>query len=350
MSVFLIQRNRIYYARCVLFGTTPRRERMISLHTRVRSIAEVLLERVKTLYAEALAKGADLSAINLGNFSSLQMVHDEYISDLKRRGISWSYLQMFEFVWSRFQKFVTISDISDLGKNDLLAFLDSFRTENILPVTANKYIGIFRTFLNWCVDCDYLEVIPARIVIHAVRDDRPRYFTDDELNKVYRYATSKHDAELVHFVRMMADTGIRFGEIFLANPAGSFLIVKTSKGGETRAIPADPIVQGFVQHFKEKGAAYCETMCTRFREACRKTRIYDVPLYGVRTLHCLRHTFALKAYLQSRDIYFVKTLLGHREVSTTEIYLKFSLQELKHVFVSFPIPSDFIDSFRSDST
>ena len=51
-------------------------------------------------------------------------------------------------------------------------------------------------------------------------------------------------------------------------------------------------------------------------------------------LHCLRHTFAVRRYLQTRDIYLVKQELGHSSVVTTEIYAKFSLRRLEADFPS----------------
>ena len=51
-------------------------------------------------------------------------------------------------------------------------------------------------------------------------------------------------------------------------------------------------------------------------------------------LHCLRHTFAVRRYLQTRDIYLVKNELGHESVTTTEKYAKFSLRRLENDFPS----------------
>ena len=51
-------------------------------------------------------------------------------------------------------------------------------------------------------------------------------------------------------------------------------------------------------------------------------------------LHCLRHTFAVRRYLQTRDIYRVKMELGHASVTTTEIYTKISLMLLESDFPS----------------
>ena len=50
--------------------------------------------------------------------------------------------------------------------------------------------------------------------------------------------------------------------------------------------------------------------------------------------HCLRHTFAVRRYLQTRDIYQVKQEMGHSSVTTTEIYAKFNIRQLEMNFSS----------------
>ena len=53
-----------------------------------------------------------------------------------------------------------------------------------------------------------------------------------------------------------------------------------------------------------------------------------------RTLHCLRHTFAVMRYLQTRDIYSVRTELGHASVVMTEMYANFDVRKLEEDFPS----------------
>lgn len=50
------------------------------------------------------------------------------------------------------------------------------------------------------------------------------------------------------------------------------------------------------------------------------------PMHGL-TFHSLRHTFAMRAYRDTRDLFLVQRMLGHASVSTTEIYAR-SLAEL----------------------
>ena len=51
-------------------------------------------------------------------------------------------------------------------------------------------------------------------------------------------------------------------------------------------------------------------------------------------LHCLRHTFAVRRYLKTKDIYLVKQEMGHASVTTTEVYAQFSLRRLEMDFPS----------------
>lgn len=46
----------------------------------------------------------------------------------------------------------------------------------------------------------------------------------------------------------------------------------------------------------------------------------------------MRHTYAVRRYLETRDIYIVKEELGHASVTTTEIYTKFKLSKLEQDF------------------
>lgn len=42
-----------------------------------------------------------------------------------------------------------------------------------------------------------------------------------------------------------------------------------------------------------------------------------------KTLHCLRHTFAVETFLKTKDILFVQRALGHKNVENTLIYADF---------------------------
>jgi len=47
------------------------------------------------------------------------------------------------------------------------------------------------------------------------------------------------------------------------------------------------------------------------------------------SVHSLRHTFATWLYQKTGDLYLVRRALGHRQITTTEIYAKVSDQDLR---------------------
>ena len=65
-----------------------------------------------------------------------------------------------------------------------------------------------------------------------------------------------------------------------------------------------------------------------------KKALIDIGADLSKHLHSIRHTFAVRRYLQTRDIYLVKQEMGHSSVTTTEIYAKFSLRRLEMDFPS----------------
>ena len=76
---------------------------------------------------------------------------------------------------------------------------------------------------------------------------------------------------------------------------------------------------------------YCDVGHINCSNACKKIGIY-VPKKT--TLHCLRHTFAVKKYLETRDLYEVCKRLKHDKLSTTQIYAKFNWKRLDQDFPS----------------
>ena len=55
---------------------------------------------------------------------------------------------------------------------------------------------------------------------------------------------------------------------------------------------------------------------------------------GDKRLHSLRHTYALKKLIELGDMHLVQKLLGHSNLSVTEVYTKFPKDYLKEIFIN----------------
>ena len=58
----------------------------------------------------------------------------------------------------------------------------------------------------------------------------------------------------------------------------------------------------------------------------------DAEISKDKSLHSLRHTFALRSLVETNNIMYVKDLLGHQDVKTTMIYTKFPPDFLVKMF------------------
>nr|BFD59647.1 hypothetical protein CKG001_17540 [Bdellovibrio sp. CKG001] len=106
--------------------------------------------------------------------------------------------------------------------------------------------------------------------------------------------------------------------------------IKSLKGSNARVLPISKrltaeIRAHVLRAYKAEHAAQIpkdlsvfKISYPRFEQVWRMFR--PSPL---KTLHCLRHTFAVNTYLRTRDIMLVKTALGHRRIENTMVYVNY---------------------------
>jgi integrase len=136
--------------------------------------------------------------------------------------------------------------------------------------------------------------------------------------------------------------GLRVGEVRRAEcrhffAAARSLDVFTIKKGDARKIPLhDSLVAAMQRELADRGVQSRYLLASRLGGPVAKrqmqalaTRLFDRllgPQHGL-TFHSLRHTFAMRLYAETRDLFLVKRMLGHRSVKNTEVYAR-SLAEV----------------------
>jgi len=160
--------------------------------------------------------------------------------------------------------------------------------------------------------------------VKQIKTDRhlPKFITPNEMDAIYKQVT---DERLLATYRIYEVTGLRAGELFHSKLQGDFITVEKSKGRKERIIPipfqnvkdyqiatTDPYSLSFITH--------------SFSKACKAAGVTG------KTLHALRHTFALRKLIETNNIQLVKELLGHSSVTVTEIYTAFPKDFLAQIF------------------
>lgn len=106
----------------------------------------------------------------------------------------------------------------------------------------------------------------------------------------------------------------------------SLLFVQTLKKGRPRTVRLHPSLVGAILRWR-RGAQHEPLLFTRHGRAIfpshlqRFARKITSAVFGLSyRFHACRHTFAMRAYAQTKDLLLVRKLLGHRWITSTQIY------------------------------
>ena len=217
--------------------------------------------------------------------------------------------------------FSYIRKYSELNEQQYPALV-AFLKRNYNPTTVNIRLRGIRTFFNYIVSKGYIKELPFKVTQIKMDRPLPKFLNPEELNKIYKLVPAD---TLLPVFRTYETTGMRLAELSNSRREGDFIYVEKSKGRKERiiAIPKDNISDYDIAKELNYNRHYISHKFT-----------YYAKLAGIegRSLHSLRHTFALNTLLKCNNIQLVKEALGHSTVSMTEVYLKFPTDYLKQVF------------------
>jgi site-specific recombinase XerD len=155
------------------------------------------------------------------------------------------------------------------------------------------------------------------------------WLTRDELSRLRDLLDTKRitDAEkntLRHFL-FCCFTGIRFGDkrsFSQQNIVDGRIHLRTSKTGKYVTIPFNDQAQEFLPYVLSMKLKQGNSRVNTDLENCMAAAGVNKHI----TFHCSRHTFAINCLLAGVDLITVRDWLGHKSVTTTEIYAKIAAQ------------------------
>jgi integrase/recombinase XerC len=148
---------------------------------------------------------------------------------------------------------------------------------------------------------------------------------------------------------LMYSSGLRLAEVVSLNIGDvnlrDALVQVTGKGAKQRVVPVGSVACEWLRRWSGERAAHCASGETALFLSRRGTRLtaravqarlsrlgklqgLDRPVHP----HMLRHSFASHMLESSGDLRAVQELLGHADISTTQIYTHLDFQHLADVY------------------
>lgn len=221
--------------------------------------------------------------------------------------------------------------------------------------TVKLYWQYLKTYFDWCVRCQYLTSNPVLSIEKPRLPQRlPRCLSRDDAQRIlYSSANAPAGNEFLRtrreaIVSTFLMTGIRRRELLnlkwtdLDLKSGT-LIVRGGKGSKDRSIPLHPRLLPILRRYLEQTKRRSPGSEWIFSSSRSPKRLTEKNLYALLkqviddarvkfTPHMLRHTLGRELVEADFNVYKLKEILGHANVTTTQIYVSLSQQSIRKSF------------------
>lgn len=249
----------------------------------------------------------------------------------------------------------TVGDFAVEGINDKVArqWVIELMDKGISARTVNKKISALKSFYKYLLR---LEVIKennlVNVIVPKVRKKLPQFVEEKNLNHLLDDGFFGRDFEALRdklILSLLYGTGIRLAELMHLKDADihrtEFLVKVLGKRNKERIIPyprnLNPLVEEYLAARTELFGPIAGTLLLTLKgEPVYEKLIYRivnkylalVTTIDKRSPHVLRHTFATHMLNRGADLNAVKEMLGHSNLSATQIYTHTSLSKIQKVY------------------
>lgn len=248
------------------------------------------------------------------------------------------------------------TDILDVSQLNISAYLEHLENEGKSGATLSRCLASLKNFYSYLVSTGFLEKTPV-VEIHVDRGEKkaPQILSGKEIELLLSQpvcvdAKGYRDKAMLE---VMYATGIRVTELISLNVDDVNLdvgIIKCVSGRKTRAIPLYPAalraltqyldnIRGGMIADPEEPALFVNVSGIRMSRQgfwkilkhYQSTAHIDKEI----TPHTLRHSFAVHLLENGADVASVQELMGHSDISSTQMYTQMINQKIKSVYAKF---------------
>jgi integrase/recombinase XerC len=265
-----------------------------------------------------------------------------------------SYLNDLEQFYTFLSSLGLPEDPVPVTSHDIRAWIVSMLDNNYSTVSVHRKISCLRVFYRYLRKEEILKSDPLeKVVLPKRKKSLPVFIEEDSLTMLldnYNFGEGFAGIRDRTIIELLYVTGMRRSELIglrdndIDLSAGSLKV--TGKRNKQRIIP---LVTPFLRRLEEYLRIRNEAVVTENNGwlflTDKGNKLYDRYVYSLvnkylamvttiekKSPHILRHTFATHMLNRGADLNSIKELLGHANLSATQIYTHNTFEKLKKVY------------------
>lgn len=243
----------------------------------------------------------------------------------------------------------------NVSREQITGYMTQLKEKGLAAATIARKLAAIKAFYRFMTAEGYMDANPAEVVEAGTKGIKlPRVLSEDEVVRLLNqpdittaegfrdrtmlevlYATGMRVSELINLTLERVDLNMKY-------------IIAFGKGSKERIVPLGSVAAEFLQQYLEK-------VRSKLTHEDRKTNIVFLAFggheltrqrfwqiiraYGRKaninkalTPHILRHSFATHLLDNGADLRSVQELLGHSDISTTQIYTHLTNKRLRDIY------------------
>ena len=284
------------------------------------------------------------------------MAHDfvkEFLTYLQvEKGLARHSLDSYRRDLDRLQTWANKNgkQVSDLTRADLRKWIASLSREGLAPTSIARAVSATRGFFKFLMLDGHIKSHPAEDLDTPQRFAYlPKFLTEDEINRLFTAPDISTEEGIRDraVLEIMYATGLRVSELVNLKQADVDLLaglVKChGKGNKERRVPLGKSAIHWLQQYSAVKKGYGKQSAPnvflhRGRPFTRQLAWFMIKSHaekvGIKNVspHTLRHSFATHLLQHGADSRSVQALLGHSDISTTQIYTHITDMHLRSAY------------------
>lgn len=238
---------------------------------------------------------------------------------------------------------------------DIRAFIAREKRQRLSAKSLARRLSSIRSFHRFLLTEKYVDRDVSKLIDGPKQEKRlPLFLTTDEVDRLLGVLNEDNPIEIRNktMIELAYDTGLRVSELINLKMADLRLTVGLiqilGKGNKERVIPLSDIDIANIEKYRDTARPHLlknrrtDHLFVTHRGTKMTRQNFNLILdekakaAGIAkkvTPHMLRHSFASHLLAKGMDLRFIQELLGHQNITTTEIYTHITNLRLRAVYL-----------------